>query len=193
MAALKAIGKWLEGSQAEIITLLRCIQIFTGNSKMATSKRIFSAIPIDQAHERAWARVIGEFENSCVQGSRNVMEDFGNPFEEESQDLLVLDTKEIAHSDVVKTVHSAKSIGQDQFDIFTKECLADRTTPVDDTIHCNKLSLFSTPVSKASKKKKQIDLLKCDVELFSRFRHMMATLTNFLKMKIKHVLLHFLL
>jgi len=24
------------------------------------------------------------------------MEDFGNPFEEESQDLLVLDTKEIA-------------------------------------------------------------------------------------------------
>lgn len=120
------------------------------------------------------ARLIGEFENSCVQGSRKVdthhhdqtasvqtsfardvcsllavLEEFGNPFEEESQDLLVLDTKEIAHPGVVKTVHSAKCNGQNQFDAFTKECLVDRTKPVDDTIHRNKLPLFSTPVSNA--------------------------------------------
>ena len=42
-----------------------------------------------------------------------VIEEFGNPFEEESQDLLVLDTKEIVHPDVVKTVLSAKKVGQD--------------------------------------------------------------------------------
>ena len=36
------------------------------------------------------------------------MEELGNPFDEESQDLLVLDTKEIAHpDDIVKTVVSA--------------------------------------------------------------------------------------
>lgn len=193
-----------------------------GHFTAQKTKRSFSAIPIDQAHEqnnacvkgdggavgltenpsalRRWmiagpevARVIQEFENSCVQRSRKVdtrhhdqtasvqtsfgrdvrsllavMEEFGNPFEEESQDLLVLDTKEIAHPDVVKTVHTVKSIGQDQFDVFAKECLVDRTKPLNDTIYRNKLSLFSTPVSKTSKGKKQIDSLKCDVELFSR-------------------------
>ena len=66
------------------------------------------------------ARIIGKFENSCVQGSRKVethrhdqiasvqtsfgrdvhsllavMEVFGNPFQEESQDLLVLNTSSI--------------------------------------------------------------------------------------------------
>ena len=37
-----------------------------------------------------------------------------------------------------------------------------------DTIHRNKLPLFSTPVSNASKGKQQLNSLKCDVELFSR-------------------------
>ena len=60
----------------------------------------------------------------------DVIEDMGNPFEEESQDLLVLDTKEIADPAVVKTVRSAKSVGQDQFDAFTKECLLDRTKSI---------------------------------------------------------------
>ena len=90
----------------------------------------------------------------------------GNPFKEESQDLLVLDTKEIADPAVVKTVRSAKSVGQDQFDAFTKECLIDRTKSIYDTIYRNKLPLFSTP--KASKEKQQLNTLKCDVELFSR-------------------------
>ena len=133
------------------------------------STKVFSAIPIDQAHEqnnacvkgdggavgltdnpsalRRWmiagpevARVIEEF---GLQGNRRVnthhhdqtasvqtsfardvrslvmvMEELGNPFKEESQDLLVLDTKEIADPAVLKTVHSAKCIGQNQFDAF---------------------------------------------------------------------------
>ena len=66
----------------------------------------------------------------------------------------------------MKTVCSAKSVGQDQFDAFTKECLIDRTKSIYDTIHRNKLPLFSTPAS--SKGKQQLNSLKCDVELFSR-------------------------
>ena len=96
------------------------------------------------------------------------IEELGNPFEEESQDLLVLDSKLIADPAVVETIHNVKSIGQNQFDAFTKECLIDRTKPIDDTIHRNKLPLFSTPTSKPSKGKQQIRSLKCDVELFSR-------------------------
>ena len=190
-----------------------------GHFTVQKTKRVFSAVPIDQAHEqnnacvkgdggavgltdnpsalRRWmiagpevARVIEEF---GLQGNRRVdthhhdqtasvqtsfardvrslvmvMEELGNPFKEESQDLLVLDTKEIADPAVLKTVHSAKCIGQNQFDTFTKECLIHRTKSIDDTIHRNKLPLFGTPASKESKGKQQLNSLKCDVELFSR-------------------------
>ena len=176
-----------------------------GHFTAQKTKRVFSAMPIDQAHEqnnacvkgdggavgltenpsalRRWmiagaevARVIGEFEKSAIPENRRVdthhhdqtasvqisfakdvrslltvIEDMGNPFEQESQDLLVLDTKEIADPAVVKTVRSAKSVGQDQFDAFTKECLIDRTKSIYDTIHRNKLPLFSTPASKHPK------------------------------------------
>ena len=71
--------------------------------------------------------------------------------------MLVLDTKEIAHPDVVKTVLSAKKVCQDQFDTFTNECLVDRTKPVDDTSHRNKLCLFSTS-TKHLKKRSRLTL-----------------------------------
>ena len=76
------------------------------------------------------ARVIGEFESSCVHRNArvstchhdqtagvqtsfakdvhsliNVFEEMGNPFDEKSQDLLVLDTKEIVDSAVVNTIN----------------------------------------------------------------------------------------
>ena len=79
-----------------------------------------------------------------------VIEELGNPFEEESQDLIVLDTKEIANPAVVQTVRNAKKIGQEQFDTFTKEYLIDSTKLIDDPIHRNKLPLFSTSTCKTS-------------------------------------------
>ena len=58
----------------------------------------------------------------------NLIEEFGYPFQEESLDLLVLDTKESADPAVLNTVCnqvcSALHVGQDQFDAFTKECLS---------------------------------------------------------------------
>ena len=42
----------------------------------------------------------------------NVMEDFRNPFEEESQALLVLDTKEIAPPAAVDALRRAHEVGQ---------------------------------------------------------------------------------
>ena len=59
-----------------------------------------------------------------------VIEELGNPFEEDSQDLLVLDTKEIADPAVIETVRNAKQIGQDQFEAFSKECIVDRTKSI---------------------------------------------------------------
>lgn len=135
-----------------------------GHFTVQKTKRVFSAIPIDEAHEQnnacvkgdgrpvgltdnpsalqRWmvagpevARVIGEFENGEMHRNKrvdtrhhdqiasvqisftndvhslvSVIEEMGNPFEEESLDLLVLDTKEIADSAAV----------QEQFDVFAR-------------------------------------------------------------------------
>ena len=59
-----------------------------------------------------------------------VIEAMGNPFEEESQDVVILDTKDIAGPAAVETVMNAKRIGQEQSEAFTRECLLDRTKAV---------------------------------------------------------------
>ena len=99
----------------------------------------------------------------------NVMEELGNTFQEESEDLLVLDSKEIADPSAVEAVKKAQKIGQQQFQTFTKESLVERTKPIDDTILRNRLKLFVGSRTKAaSTEKQQLTLMKSDVELFSR-------------------------
>jgi len=79
------------------------------------------------------------------------MEELDNPFEEESEDLLVLDNKEIADTSAVEAIKKAQRIVQ----TFTKECLLDRTKRIDDTIHCNRLKLFIGSTTKTASKEKQ--------------------------------------
>ena len=60
------------------------------------------------------------------------MEDLGNPFEEESSDLLVLDSKEIAAHAAVETIKNIQRIGQEQFQTYVKERLIERSKTIDD-------------------------------------------------------------
>lgn len=195
-----------------------------GHFTVQKTQRVFSSIPIDQAHEqnnacikgdggavgltdnpqalRRWmvagpevARVIEEFQDGnqhwrrqtadtrhhdqtpSVQASFvtdvrslvGVIEEMGNPFEEESQDVVKLDTKEIAGPAAVETVMNAKRIGQEQFEAFTRECLLHRTKAVDDRIPRNKLKVFSTSTPRSqSKGQQQLASIKNDRELFAR-------------------------
>ncbi|KAG1669044.1 Tryptophan 5-hydroxylase 2 [Nymphon striatum] len=99
-----------------------------------------------------------------------VLEELGNPFEEESKDdLMVLDTKEMAAPAVVETVRNALKIGKNQFELFTKDRLIDRSKSLHDVISRNKLPLFNTPTIKPVPKSKQaLTTMKGDMELFSR-------------------------
>ena len=98
-----------------------------------------------------------------------VIEELGNPFEEDSQDLLVLDTKEIADPAVIETVRKAKQIGQDQFEAFSKECIVDRTKSIEEAVHRNKLPLFATKRGpKIPKGNQLVKSLKNDIALFAR-------------------------
>ena len=61
----------------------------------------------------------------------SVIDDLGNPFEEESTDLLVLDTKEISDHTSVEAVRNVRRIGKEQFQALTKERLIERSTSLD--------------------------------------------------------------
>ena len=55
------------------------------------------------------------------------MEDLGYPFEEQSTDLILLFSKEIADHVVVKAIiNIAQTIEKEQFQAFVKECLIER-------------------------------------------------------------------
>lgn len=100
----------------------------------------------------------------------SVIEELGNPFQEESMDLIVLHTKEIASPEAVKTVQNVHQNGLDQFKAFTKECLVHRTKPLNDPIRQNKLKVFnsSNNIKTSNKGKQQLTSLKNDMQLFSR-------------------------
>ena len=87
----------------------------------------------------------------CVQASfardvysiLGVIKEMGNPFEEsqeESQDLVIFDSKDIAGPSAMETAMNAKKIYQENFEAFTRECLFDRTKAVDDQVPRNKLN-----------------------------------------------------
>ena len=97
------------------------------------------------------------------------VEDLGNPFKEDSGDLLALDTKDIMPAEVVESVQNIKKIGQSQYKAFVSERMVERTKPITHPIKRNKLPLFSRPTTKSvSKKQAQVSALKDDCLLFSR-------------------------
>ena len=83
-----------------------------------------------------------------VQPLTLVLQDMGNPFLEESNDLLVLDTKYIMESEA-GTVRKVETNGQEQYSTFVDERLSKCVKPVSDPLSKNKLPLFSRPAVKA--------------------------------------------
>ena len=95
------------------------------------------------------------------------IEELGNPFEEDSKELLTLETKQIAVISVIETVRSAYKIGKCQFDLFVKERLMERKVSVDELLSRNKLTLFTTKHLSEKKGKQQLMFMKSDMQLFS--------------------------
>ena len=45
----------------------------------------------------------------------------GNPFLENSEDLIVLDTRDIVDASVGETVRNAETLGKEQYEVFVDE------------------------------------------------------------------------
>lgn len=96
-----------------------------------------------------------------------VIEEIGNPFLEDGNELLVIDTKDVMDVVVAQSVMNITAIGEGQYNTFAEERLESCTKPVTEPIQ-NKLPLFSCPPPKIkSKQKTQIAAQKNDCGLFS--------------------------
>ena len=132
------------------------------------------------------SRMVAEFEDGTIYGSTKhheqtivvqtsfakevkdlveVFEDIGNPFKDDSGDLLTLDTKLIMDSEVHTIVEKAYTVGQEQYDRFVKERFVNQTKSIKDPIQKNKLQVFT---KRPQKQKFQVATMKEDSFLFSR-------------------------
>ena len=85
----------------------------------------------------------------------SVMEKLGNPFEQESKDLIVLCSKEISEPLATEAVKKVKQTGEQQFELSKENALLRERKQWGDSIPRNKLTVFGTStVSGASKKQK---------------------------------------
>ena len=95
----------------------------------------------------------------------STIEELGNPFEEESMDLISLVSKDIADPAMKATLNKIESVGKDQYESFIKERITERSKPIDDSISRNKLPLWN-PMSKSwSSKEKMLQSVKTDCNL----------------------------
>jgi len=98
-----------------------------------------------------------------------VFQEMGNPFLKNTQDLLVLDTRNIMETPVAETVRKIESLGEKQYTKFVEERLELCTKPVTDTLPKNKSPLFSRSQTKMQlKQQMQLAAVKSDCSLFLR-------------------------
>ena len=96
-------------------------------------------------------------------------EELGSPFKETGEDLIALHTKDVMNKDVVRTVTTARQLGEQQFKAFLKERLEDKTKLLTDTLKTNNLPTFNVQEKKlVLKGKAKVSVLMEDGAVFSR-------------------------
>ena len=126
-----------------------------------------SGSAVYQHHEQTLS-VQQEFERQ-IRSLTSVMGGMGNPFLEESPDLLVLDTRDIMDEKVAETVRTIEIAGDLQYSKFVEERILKKDKSIFDPIPKNKFPLFSCPPKKSSTSTKiEINALKKSCQLFSQ-------------------------
>ena len=139
--------------------------------------RVISEFEVAQEHNDNKAQTLHHDQTETIQKAFDkdvrslvsAFEELGNPFLEETTDIVVLDTKEIASASVAHSVHNVQKVGKEALESFVQERLIERKKPLSDVLSRNKLPLFGSLSAKAQPKDKQkVASLKSDVHLFSR-------------------------
>ena len=155
----KAMLRWMvAGSE-----IARAITEFDTNCKMS-SKR---GSQQERHHEHtlytqtSFARDM----NALVE----TIDSYGNPFEKETSDLLVLDSRDTVDSKISQIIHNMEKIGRLQHNEFTEERLIQGTKSVAASITRNNFPLLgSRPLKNSKRSTPLVSSPKSDCALFSR-------------------------
>ena len=219
-------SRWLPVHVRDMVMLqAKCPDVYREFQRRAftakKTKRPFSAISLDQAHEqvnalikgdggavgltenpaalRRWmiagpgiARLVEEFEEGYDDDSSDsgghheqtksvqdkfvkdvrslviTIEEMGNPFMEESGDLINLNYKVVMPEKVVKAMQSMYATGVTKYDPFIEERFKSGSKSLSETIPRNSLPVFSKPGVDKPKEAGKLPGLKNDRNLFSR-------------------------
>ena len=88
--------------------------------------------PNEKHHEEARSAQVAYFKNT--KSLVTAVEELGNPFLEESEELCKLHNKDVASPSVVSTVRSVEDLGKSQFDTYISERLVNLTIPLSEPI-----------------------------------------------------------
>lgn len=137
------------------------------------------------------ARLLSEFENCHSLGNTNnfhheeglttqetfqrqvssltkTIREMGNPFANETEELLTLDSHDVLNQSV-STVRTIEEVGTQQYQDYCKLVLIDCVRSIHDPIKKNSFRLFKPSNSKiSSREANKINNLKTDVSIFSR-------------------------
>ena len=84
----------------------------------------------------------------------DVIEEMGNPFAEQNDELVILDTKEVVEDAVADEVLGLAVLGQAQYDQFIQERLVAKTKLIDEPIKRNKITLLKKSMGASKVKEK---------------------------------------
>ena len=99
----------------------------------------------------------------------SAFEEAGNPFLEESEDLIALDSRDIAIDGAIDVLRNVEEIGEKQFQDFLGDRLKSTKKSLFDPIKQNKLYVFNRPTTrKATPHSNEISTLKKSCQLFSQ-------------------------
>ena len=104
---------------------------------------------MDTRHHDQTASVHVAFVND-VRSLVAVIDELGNLFEQESEELIARHTNECAGSLAVENVRKIEMMGKEQFQIFITERLFDRTKTIYNVIPCKKLKISESAIPKTS-------------------------------------------
>lgn len=89
-----------------------------------------------------------------VKSSIESFEESGNPFLDESEELMAIHTKDVMDPSIVKSVQDVTKIGDKQFKEFTKERFTERSKAITEPLKRNNLPILSTQTKKTVSKDK---------------------------------------
>ena len=81
----------------------------------------------------------------------DIISDLGNPFSDDSDELIAFETRNVMDATVVNTIRTVESLGQEQYQRYRQAVIIDHTQSIHDPIKKNSL-LFRSPRTKLKAK-----------------------------------------